>query len=148
MGDLLYAERAGEIASVLSELSQGAKDNEAVDVLLHSTPSITAKIIWFDEDVVDRVEQTLTLSLERRAFRAHFQHRKDIEQRLQSLCNDYIRPEGINVRITAVEIVPRLEEDNEWRLAATVYLAAVGLTNQGRAHSDNIDHAPIWWTGD
>jgi hypothetical protein len=148
---VIYTVRAEEIASVLSELSQGASDNEAVDVLLHSTPSITSEIVWGGDmgipyqDPVDRVEQTLSLSLERRAFRAHFQRHREIEQRLLELCNHYVRPEGINVRVVAVEIVPRLEEDNEWRLTATMYLAAIGLTNQGRAHSDNV--APLDFEG-
>jgi hypothetical protein len=136
------AQEAEAMASTLAGFCKASGDLECLEVLLHSKASQVAEPS-LDEYGDGLLGWTciLTLKIERATFEKYFRKRDEMKKRLQALCDEYIRPAGYNARIDSVELVPELVYDDDWRIAATLFLATVGLTNQGRVHSDNV--APL-----
>jgi hypothetical protein len=148
--ELTQSKEADAIASTLAAFCKGSDDQDGLEVLIHSVASLVAepRFDGMGDPGVDSLigwSCTLTLMLERGTFEKFFPKRKEITERLKSLCDEYIRPSGLNARVEYLELVPKLVYEDEWRMTATLFLATVGLTNQGRAHSGNV--APLDFEG-
>jgi hypothetical protein len=70
---------------------------------------------------------------------------EEIEDSLRIRANKLIRPLYENQRISVVAISPELTTDQGWREKAKATLTGKGITNQGRARSDNL--APLMADG-
>lgn len=137
LSELTLEQEAEAVVSTLAQFCRASADHESLEVLLHSKPDLV--FFNFDDKAM------LTLAIERDTFDKYFNRLSVLRQRLRELIYAYIRLGGSCETSLDVELVPKLVVEDDWRLAATLYLAGIGLTNQGRAHSENV--APLDFEG-
>lgn len=138
MSELTLEQEADAVVGTLASFCKSSADHECLEVLLHSKPSLVY-YTGFDSEAM------LTLAVEQRTFEQYFPVLEEVTRRLRDLIDKYVRLRGSSQIRLLIELVPVLIVQDDWRLAAALYFAGIGLTNQGRAHSDNV--APLDFEG-